>query len=155
MKFFLNSISVFVLFCLLSFISCKQPQAPQYGGLENFKVNTLGVGESAVSADLKYFNPNHFTMKLKYGEMDVYINNRFVGKTLLDTMTFIPARDSFLIPVSMKVDMKQIYSNALDILLTHEATIKLDGFAKLGKAGLYFDVPIKYEGKQNIEISLN
>jgi LEA14-like dessication related protein len=132
-----------------------QPQAPQYAGLENFKVNTLGLGESVVAADLKYFNPNNFQMKLKYGEMDVYINNRFIGKTLLDTMTAIPAKDSFLIPVSMKVDMKQIYSNALDILLSHEATIKLDGFAKLGKAGLYFNVPIKYEGKQKIDISLN
>lgn len=118
-------------------------------------MNTIGIGESAVSADLKYFNPNNYTLKLKYGEMNVYINNRFIGKTLLDTLTFIPARDSFLIPVSMKVDMKQIYSNALDILLSHEATIKLDGFAKLGKAGLYFNVPIQYEGKQKIDISLN
>jgi LEA14-like dessication related protein len=146
---------ILIILWLPAFTSCRQPQAPQYAGLENFKVNALGIGESVVSADLKYFNPNSFTMKLKYGEMDVYINNRFLGKTLLDTLTFIPARDSFLIPVSMKVDMKQIYSNALDILLTHEATIRLDGFAKLGKAGLYFDVPVKYEGKQKIEISLN
>ncbi len=144
-----------VLFCLMVFSGCKQPQAPQYAGLENLRVNTIGIGESAVSADLKYFNPNNYTLKLKYGEMNVYINNRFIGKTLLDTLTFIPAKDSFLIPVSMKVDMKQIYSNALDILLNHEATIKLDGFAKLGKSGLYFNVPIQYEGKQKIDISLN
>lgn len=94
-------------------------------------------------------------MKLKYGELNVYVNSRFIGKTLLDTLTAIPANDSFLIPVSMKVDMKQIYSNALDILLSREADIKLDGFAKLGKAGLYFNVPINYEGKQKIEIGLN
>ena len=93
-------------------------------------------------------------MKLKYGEMSVYLNNRFLGKTILDTMTLIPARDSFSIPVSMKVDMKQVYSNALDILLNHEVNIRLDGFAKLGKGGIFFDVPIKYEGKQKIDIHL-
>jgi hypothetical protein len=54
----------------------------------------------------------------------------------------------------MKVDMKQVYSNALDILLNNEVNIKLDGFAKLGKGGIFFDVPIKYEGKQKIDIHL-
>ena len=93
-------------------------------------------------------------MKLKYGEMNVYFNNRFLGKTILDTLTVIPARDSFLIPVSMKIDMKQVYSNALDILLNNEVNIKLDGFAKLGKGVIFFDVPIKYEGKQKIDIHL-
>jgi LEA14-like dessication related protein len=146
---------IFAICCVVVSISCNQPQAPQYAGITNFKVSTLGLGESVVSADLKYFNPNNYSMKLKYGELNVYVNSRYIGKTLLDTLTAIPANDSFLIPVSMKVDMKQIYSNALDILLSREADIKLDGFAKLGKAGLYFNVPINYEGKQKIEIGLN
>ncbi len=140
-------------FCILT--GCNRPVAPQYGGITNFKVSAFGLGESVVSADLKYFNPNNFKMKLKYGEMNVFVNSRFIGKTLLDTMTEIPANDSFLIPVSMKVDMKKIYSNALDILLAQEANIKLDGFAKLGKAGLYFNLPISYEGKQKIDLGLN
>jgi LEA14-like dessication related protein len=140
--------------CLLLLQACSRPLAPEYYGIENFRLNTLGVGESAVSADLKYYNPNAFKMKLKYGEMSVYMNDRFLGKTVLDTLTEIPARDSFLIPVSMKVDMKQVYSNALDILLNNEVNIKLDGFAKLGKGGIFFDVPIKYEGKQKIDIHL-
>ena len=146
---------IFAICCVVILLSCKQPQAPQYAGIANFKVSTLGLGESVVSADLKYFNPNNYGLKLKYGELNVYVNSRLIGKTLLDTLTAIPANDSFLIPVSMKVDMKQIYSNALDILLSHEADIKLNGFAKLGKAGLYFNVPINYEGKQKIEIGLN
>jgi LEA14-like dessication related protein len=146
---------VFPVYFMAFFIGCKQPQAPQYAGIANFKISSLGLGESVVSADLKYFNPNNFNMKLKYGEMDVYLNNRFIGKTLLDTLTAIPANDSFLIPVSMKVDMKQIYSNAFDILLSRETEIKLDGFAKLGKGGFYFNVPINYAGRQKIDIGLN
>ena len=144
----------FVSLCLLLLPGCSRPIAPEYGGIENVRVNSLGIGESAISADLKYFNPNNFTMKLKYGEVDVYLNNRFLGKTILDTLTAIPARDSFLIPVSMKVDMKQVYSNALDILLANEAIIKLEGFAKLGKGGIFFNLPLKYEGAQKIDIHL-
>ena len=143
-----------LLAVLLILAGCSRPIAPDYRGIDNFRINSLGVGESAVSADLKYYNPNSFKMKLKYGETSVYLNNRFIGKTILDTLTEIPARDSFLIPVSMKVDMKQFYSNALDILLNNEITIKLDGFAKLGKGLIFFDVPIKYEGKQKVDIHL-
>lgn len=142
--------------CFLVFMAtgCGRPQAPEYRSIENFRVNSIGVGESAISADLKYYNPNNFSLKLKYGETDVYLNNRLLGKTILDTLTVIPARDSFLIPVSMKVDMKQIYANALNILLTNEVLIKLDGYAKMGKNGIFFNLPIKYEGKQKIDINL-
>ncbi|MFT3935383.1 MAG: LEA type 2 family protein [Chitinophagaceae bacterium] len=138
---------------LLFLQSCSKPAAPEYAGIDNFKVNSIGADQSVISADLKYYNPNHFALKLKDGETSVFVNNRFIGKSTLDTFTVIPARDSFLIPVSMKVDMKQVYANALDILLNREVTIKLDGFAKLGKGGVYFNVPIQYEGKQKIDIN--
>ncbi|HTL09311.1 MAG TPA: LEA type 2 family protein [Chitinophagaceae bacterium] len=143
-----------LLALLLTVASCNKPVAPEYRSIENFRVNNLGVGESAISADLKYYNPNNFSLKLKYGETDVYLNNKLLGKTVLDTMTIIPARDSFLIPVSMKVDMKQVYANALDILLSNEITIRLDGFAKMGKGALFFNMPIKYEGLQKLDIHL-
>ncbi|MEO5684580.1 MAG: LEA type 2 family protein [Chitinophagaceae bacterium] len=146
----LTVISVAALFM----IGCSRPVAPEYRSIENLRVNAIGLGESAISADLKYYNPNNFALKLKYGETSVYLNNRFLGKTILDSLTLIPARDSFLIPVSMKVDMKQVYSNALDILLKKEVDIKLDGFAKLGKGGIFFNLPIKYEGKQKVDIHL-
>lgn len=139
---------------LLLAVACSKPVAPDYRGIDNFRVSSIGAGESAVSADLKYYNPNNFKLRLKSGEAGVYINNRFLGKTVLDTLIDIPARDSFLIPVSMKVDMKQFYSNALDILLNNEVSIKLDGFAKLAKGLISFDVPIKYEGRQKIDIHL-
>jgi LEA14-like dessication related protein len=144
----------FCSIALLLLPGCARPVSPEYRGLENLRINTFGIGESAIAADLMYYNPNNFKMNLKSGEMSVYLNNRFLGKTILDTLTVIPPRDTFLIPISMKVDMKQVYSNAIDILLNNEVTIKLDGFARLGKAGISFNVPIKYEGKQKIDIHL-
>ena len=153
MKKYNRNLGALAIAIMMLLEACSRPAPPEYGGIENFRVNSVGVGSSAVSADLRYYNPNNFTLKLKRGAVDVYMNNRFLGKTLLDTLTAIPARDSFLIPVSMKVDMKQVYSNALDILLNKEVNIKLDGFAKLGKGGIFFDLPIKYEGKQKIDIN--
>ena len=146
--------SAFSAIILLGLVACSKPQAPVYGGLEDIRINSVTMGESALSANLKYYNPNSFAMKLKSGEMGVYVNDRFLGKTTLDTSIQVPARDSFLIPVSMKVKMKEVFSNALDILMNNEVNLRLDGYARLAKGAIGFTIPIKYEGKQSLDIHL-
>lgn len=142
-------------FLALAFIitgttGCMRFQSLEYRDIENFSISNVGMSESVVSADLKYMNPNNFGMQLKHAEVDVYINNKYMGKSVLDTLINIPKKDSFLVPVSMKVSMGNILSNAVDVWLLKEASIKLEGTAKLGKAGIYKNVPIRYEGKQQI-----
>ena len=146
--------ALLVAFAAMIITGCARPVAPEYRGLTHLRVDNPGLASSAISADLEYFNPNAYSMKIKSGEMDVYINDRYIGKTILDTMTVIPASENFSIPVSMKVDMKQIFSNALDLVLNKEVNIKLAGSAKLSKGALSFRVPISYEGRQKIDIHL-
>jgi LEA14-like dessication related protein len=139
--------------CLVLVLTgCLHTQALEYRDIENFKISKLSMGESVVSADLKYMNPNNFGLRLKHAEVDIYINNRYMGRSVLDTLINIPKRDSFLVPVSMKVKMGDILANAIDVLLLKEADIKLEGSAKLGKGGIYKNVPIKYEGKQQLNM---
>ena len=134
---------------------CSRPEAPQYQSIENFRLQNPGWTESVVSADVKYYNPNAYTIHFKRAEMSVFINRHFVGKSVLDTLIDIPARDTFFIPVSMKLNMRDVFSNAVEVLLLHEADIKLDGFARLGRSGIYINVPIHYEGKQKIDVSVH
>jgi len=133
---------------------CKRPEAPLYQSIEHFRLENPGWTESVVSADVKYYNPNNYKLRFRKAELSLFVNGHFVGKSVLDSLIEIPKRDSFYIPVSMKVNMKDVFSNALEMLLSHEANIKLDGFARLGKAGIYINVPIHYEGKQRIDVSL-
>ena len=133
---------------------CSKPKDLQYIDFENFQVKEVGLGESVISADLKYYNPNNFRMTLKEGDLDVSLNNTFLGNSKLDTLLEIPRKDTFLIPLKMKVDMRTFLSRALNVLLTNEVDVKLDGKAKLGKAGIYFNVPIHYQGKQKFHMNL-
>lgn len=131
--------------------ACKQPQIPEYQAFENFRINKVGLGESVVSADIKYYNPNHFALQLRGAELDVSINNRYVGRTVLDTLVTIPKLDTFYLPMQMKVDMKQLVSNALSLLINSEIDVKVNGKVKMGKSGVYFNVPVNYQGKQEID----
>jgi LEA14-like dessication related protein len=133
-------------------IGCSKPKDIQYLDVGNFKMDEIGLGKSVISADLRFYNPNNFKMKMKDGSVDLSINNRFVGHSNLDTLLDIPKKDTFLIPLKMEVDMKSVLSNALNVLLSDGMDVKLDGNAKLGKAGIYFNVPIHYQGKQKLNL---
>lgn len=137
---------------LLTLIAgCKQPQIPEYQAFENFKISKFGLSESVVSADLKYYNPNDFALKLKHADLDLSVNDRHVGHSVLDTLVTIPSRDTFYLPLKMKVDMKQLFTNALSLLINNEIDVKVNGNIKLGKSGVYFNMPVNYSGKQTID----
>ena len=131
---------------------CRKPQAMEYLDVMNFKVDKLSMGQSVISADLKFYNPNNFRMQLKQAGMDISVNDNFLGHSELDTLMDIPKSDTFFIPVNLKVDMKTLITNSLAALLTNEVNVKLDGNAKVGKAGIFFNFPFSYEGKQKIKL---
>lgn len=131
---------------------CKKPEAPLFQGIDNLQVISAGSQESVISAGIKLYNPNNYKLQFRHGELSVSINNHFVGTTVLDTLIDIPRKDSFLIPVTMKVNMHDMLSNALDMLLQNGVAIKVDGFVRLKKAGIYIKTPIHYEGRQKIDL---
>jgi hypothetical protein len=91
-------------------------------------------------------------MQLKTAQVDVFFNEKFVGHSVLDTLINIPKADTFLIPVSMDVKLKNLLSNAAQLLLNPDVMVKLNGNAKIGRGGIFVNVPINYEGKQRIDL---
>jgi LEA14-like dessication related protein len=132
--------------------SCT-PKTPEFINVQNFKVHQLGLKESVVSADLKYYNPNSFGLQFRKAEADVFVNGVKSGRTELDSFILIPKKDTFYLPVEMLVNMKDLFPNVLDIFLNQELLIKIEGTVYLRKEGINFSVPIRYEGKQKINIS--
>lgn len=136
---------------LFGLSSCKQPQIPEYQAFENFSIRKFGISESVVSADLKYYNPNSYALDLRRAELNFLINDRPVGKSILDTLITIPRQDTFYLPVKMTLSMKQLFNNALSLLLNNEIEVKVNGIVRLGKSGVFFNMPVNYSGKQKIE----
>lgn len=143
-------IQLFVTIFIIT--SCKKPTAPQYLDFQHLNINSIGLGESVVSADVRFYNPNNFKMKLKEAEVDVSVNEKFIGHSSLDSLMIIPKKDTFSIPVRMKVDMKILMANSILALLSNEVDLKMEGRAKVGKGGIFFNVPISYQGKQKLKL---
>ena len=137
--------------CLWIFSACRQPQIPEYQAFENFRLSKIAMNETAVSADLKYFNPNEYDLQFRRADLDISLNNKFVGKTILDTLIRIPKRDTFYVPVQMKVNLKQLFSNAFSLLLNNEMEVKVNGTIRIGRSGFFMNMPVNYTGKQEID----
>ncbi len=150
MRYSLPSLLLLILFFVT--ISCGKPKSLQYLNVQNFNVLSLGLGSSVISADVKFYNPNNFRMKLKRAEMDISVNNKYIGRSTLDTLMSIPKNDSFYIPVRLNVDMKTLISNSVGSLFSNEVDLKMTGKAKLGKGIFFFNFPFSYEGKQRFKL---
>lgn len=133
-------------------IACAKPTGFNYLGVKNFRVVKFGLKESTVAADAEFYNPNKYPVTMKGGTVDVYVNSNFFGKTTLDSTLQIPKKDTFLLPVILKVNMNNTVMGMLQTLTsgTDSVLIKLDGNAKIGRAGIFINYPIRYEGMQKI-----
>ena len=140
-----------LLLSLLGLGACRQPEIPEYQALENFSLGKIGMNETVVSADLKYYNPNNYELQFRRADLAIAINNKPVGNTVLDTLIRIPKKDTFYVPVQMKVNMKQLLGNAFSLLLNNELDIKVNGTIRMGRSGFFMNLPVNYEGKQKID----
>jgi len=134
-------------------VACAKPTGFNYLGIRNFKVIQFGLKESTVGADAEFYNPNKYPVTMKGGSVDVYVNNNFFGKTTLDSTIQIPKKDTFLLPVVLKVNMNNTAIGLLQTLAAGQDSvfIKLDGNAKVGRGGLFINYPIRYQGMQKIK----
>jgi LEA14-like dessication related protein len=139
---------------LLLFSSCTKPKEPVYLDFQNLHVQKAGLSESVVRADVRCFNPNSFNLRLKKAELDVFVNDKYVGHSTLDTLIHIPALDTFYVPITLKLNLSNFLKNAVQLFLNPEVKLKVQGKAKVGKSGFYKNFPVSYEGKQRIDVLL-
>ncbi|WP_158559218.1 LEA type 2 family protein [Deminuibacter soli] len=130
--------------------SCKKPQGFEYRDTKNFRIDKLGFDRSSLMMDLVYFNPNSFGVNLKHIDCDIYVNHVYLGKYALDTVMHIDRQSEFVLPSKMEVDMKNVFKNALNVLLNPEVLVEVKGSTRLGKAGIFINVPFDYSGKQKV-----
>jgi len=134
---------------LIIFSSCQKPQGFDYRDVKNIKIENIGYDRTAVSMDLVYYNPNSFGVDLRKVDCDIYIDNNYLGKYTLDTIMHIARRSEFALPSKMAVDMKGIFKNLFLVLFNKEIQLDVKGTTRVGKGGIFVNVPFVYSGKHN------
>ncbi|MBS1663157.1 MAG: LEA type 2 family protein [Bacteroidetes bacterium] len=136
------------------FASCRQPEAPEYYGFQDPQISRAGALTN-VSATIKLYNPNPYDLKLLHADVDVMLNGKAAGHSVLDSTILIPRKDTFYVPVSMQVNLQSIFANALQVFLEKQVNISLDGHVRVRRGALTFRRPFHYDGKQDLNSLLS
>ena len=106
---------IWILLILAS--SCQAPKDLVYRDFKNLKVEKVGFASTTLKVDLVYYNPNNFGLQLKYTDLDIFINNNYLGHSSQDYQITIPRLSEFSMPLAIEVDMKNLLKNAFPTLL--------------------------------------
>lgn len=146
-----NTIYTALIILCIALFSCANPKSLVYQDVKNFSILTLSL-QPDIGMDIQFYNPNPFGVTLKDANIDVYINDKLIGKGSLQKTFNVPAADTFLMPVKLKADLSGLFNRAYSLLANREVTVRLDGSVKSGK-GVFVTIPIHYEGRKKLEVA--
>lgn len=138
---------------LLTFFSCatqKEVRNLQYQSVKNFRLAKLDL-KPEVGMDVQFYNPNTFGLTLKDANLELYINNAHIGNAFISRSFDVPGQDTFLMPVTVAPDLKNVFPNALQLLFNKEVDVRIQGSVKAGR-GIFITVPINYQGRQKLNV---
>jgi LEA14-like dessication related protein len=136
---------LFLAFIILA-PSCQSPKELVYRDFKNVTVEKMGFASTTLKLELVYYNPNNFGLQLKYTDLDIYVDNNYLGHSSQDYQIVIPRLAEFTLPMQIEVDMKNLLKNSLASLTGKEVMVKVTGTVKLGKANVFKTFPVTYEG---------
>ncbi len=126
-------------------------QEPEFIEVDNIRLGGQGKLNS-LSGDIRLYNPNKYNLALKAGHLDIFIEDRLLGKTALDTLIKIPRLDTFLIPLQIDLQTKNLLSNALSMVLKDSLKVRLEGKITVGRSGMFITRPVRYETKEKLDM---
>ncbi len=133
--------------------SCKSDniREPEYREIRDVRIKNVGLLQTTAAFDMVYYNPNNFGVQLTDARGDVYIDNEYFGRFTLDEKVSVRKHDEFIVPALIQMDNISAIKNHKDIFQKKRASIRIEGFARVRKAGFNKEVPIRYEGIQDID----
>ena len=146
----MNKACYLLLTIVVVAVSCRTPKDLVYQDVDHFSLQKAGLKQTIVVLDIRLYNPNNYRLKLKNADLDVFLNGNHLGKMTVKESTSFIANDITELPVILDVDLMNVLPNAFQILINKEVTIKLSGNIRAGRHGLFINVPINYEGKQDL-----
>jgi LEA14-like dessication related protein len=141
----------FAILLIASLASCGKMKDPVFKGIENVKMNAVGIDASSVTLDIRYSNPNNFKGQLRQAEGDAWMDSIYLGHFIVDSTVMIPPNSDFLVPVRLAIDMKQMLKHSMTAFLKEEVMLRITGSARAGKSGFYKNFSLNYLGKQNLK----
>ncbi|HRO48437.1 LEA type 2 family protein [Agriterribacter sp.] len=145
-------ISLLCLVPVVALLSCRQVTAPEYIDVNNVQVSGKSLTNTTLSANVRLYNPNNSNLIFRSGNLDIYVDNRLLGHTELDSTIYISKLDTFQIPVNVQVDINNVIGNALSLAMKDSVLLRIEGKIRIGRSGVFITRPVRYEQKERLDL---
>ena len=133
-------------------VSCSKPEAPEYLGFRDFSLDNISMDSALLHTQLAFYNPNTFVMELKRGEVNVFLDNKLANHYIMDSTINIPKKDTFFVPLNLRISPKLLISSALSMLMNNnKIKVRMEGSIRVKRGAITFTVPINYEVLETIK----
>ena len=119
--------------------------------MEKFRIKNLGIQQTTIGFSVTYYNPNNFGVTVKQTEADIYMDSVYLGKFIQDSTVGVNKNAEFSIPLTGSISLQTALQMDLQNIGERDVLLKADGSVKVGKAGIFVNKPIHYEGMHKIE----
>lgn len=141
-----------ILCTIVLLAACSKPKPPHYLGYSNVRLEKAGLASSIIAADLKFYNPNPYALKLKRADLDVFFNDRLMGHSVIDSLISLPSHDTSFVPLRMQAAGKDLLASAARLLLNPNVRLRVKGTAKVGRGAVFINLPVDFESTQRIDL---
>ena len=141
-----------VIVSMLLLASCTTRE-PEFREIKNVHLSKAGFKTTSFTLDVVMYNPNPFGLELTETDLDILINNNYLGHSGQRYEIKIPGKANFTIPIKLEADSKQLLKNGFNALVDKKMELRAKGAVRLGKSGIYKTIKVDYAGTQEISLS--
>jgi LEA14-like dessication related protein len=139
------------IIAILTASNCKESiKAPEYVGSKNLNLDALSLTGGAIKTDLEFNNINNFGISVKETDLKVYIENEYIADAQQINEIKVEANNTFLFPIIAKFNPTSLLPKILKWSGKKSLNYKIEGTAKVGKAGIFIRVPVQVNDVYNL-----
>ena len=142
--------TIFSFLIVVAFFTSCKVGAPDFRGSEGFKLDSVEGREIYASVTAKIFNPNWFAIKLKKSAVDVYVEEQYMGKIMLDKKLKIKAKRESELKVPLHAHLEEgAMISILRYSTKENVNLRVEGKIKAGV--WFFSKKIKVNETHQVE----
>lgn len=140
----------FLIIALLFVVNSKEAQAqksPEYLRTKDWSIKALNEENLELRTTAVFYNPNKIKIKLKNVDLNLFLNDQFIGKIVQSEIVKIKGKSHFDIPLELAFSLKEsdinILSSLISLLTNQNVLLKMNGHIKANVLCLPFKVKIE------------
>jgi LEA14-like dessication related protein len=148
--------NILAIILTLLLVSCHQFKPLEYRKLTDFKFVMFKLNKIEFKTNLIMHNPNKIGIDLIDSDMDIYINDRLLGKTKQIESIRINRLSDFTLPLDVDVATGSINLSFLkgmwESMQKGKVKVTIKGKCKFNKMAIPFNFPVDYS--ENVDLKV-